>query len=463
MRLEKKELFAWMIVVLTVIFTMIACGYSFFQADDFSHYNEVREMSDSTLLIRSFQYLEYWYKTWAGIYFAIFVNAVMSPLEYGGVTGLRIFLEINCLLFFITLYLMIDAINRYLAIEVKSIYIYAVITVLLMNLGVYGEIFYWFSGACSYSMPLSFGMLGIYLMLEGKMAQKSYFFIIASFLVFLAAGGTLEIAGIISYILLFFVGIDWYLNRKINKCFFSVFGSAFLGSIINVLAPGNYKRHSGEVNLFKGGVDAIRISIQEFGGVFLNALFVVTFIACIFIGFKIKKKIALRQILLLGVILWLGTVVTIYPVALGYNLKNIADFPERTVFAINIVTIISGVYMGILFGILCSKYVTVSNNLRFCMLVMCVLFLLAKDFNFREYGSAITLKGILNGEIKAYSEAVEAIYNEIENSTDENVIIPQAPESINGFPDVWFSSDSDNWINESLAKYYGKESVRAAE
>lgn len=84
MRLEKKELFAWMIVVLTVIFTMIACGYSFFQADDFSHYNEVREMSDSTLLIRSFQYLEYWYKTWAGIYFAIFVNAVMSPLEYGG-------------------------------------------------------------------------------------------------------------------------------------------------------------------------------------------------------------------------------------------------------------------------------------------------------------------------------------------------------------------------------------------
>lgn len=456
--MSKWEIFAWIISGVTISIFILASSFSVFLADDFSHYNEVQRMSGTGILAKTMEYLISWYRYCAGVYFSIFINAILSPLEWGGIIWLRIFMMMNCLLFFVVLYFFLNTINKHFMCGIKTVYIFCAVILPLLNFRIYDEIFYWFSGACSYSIPMMLGIFGIGLMLRKK---GRYQYILAPLLVFLANGGTLEISGTITYILLLITAVEWYKSKRVNKWFLSVFGISFLGALINVAAPGNYIRHGGEqLHVFLILLKTVQISLQEVGWLFRETVFAVVFVFSILLGLKVKTRIYLKEFLVLVVALWWWVIVTIYPVALGYTLSDISEFPNRTIFIIDVAVIISAVFVGMALGNLMADRIMLSNNFKFLVGMICVLFLLSKDFYPGGYGSIITAKGVLSGEIPQYAKSICELYNIIESSDEEDIII-QMPEPVNGFSHVGLNPDASHWINDSLAQYFGKERIWA--
>ena len=62
---------------------------------------------------------------------------------------------------------------------------------------------------------------------------------------------------------------------------------------------------------------------------------------------------------------------------------------------------------------------------------------------------------------KNYHESVMEIYRKIEKDEDADVVIDSLPAAVSDFPDMGagLSVDSKNWQNQSIAGYYGKNSV----
>ncbi len=99
----------------------------------------------------------------------------------------------------------------------------------------YIEVFFWFSGATSYSFPVSLMFLAfaLYIQLD---ANKMAFMVIAGVCGFLAMGGTLAIAGAGCFTALRVLLYKFDIKKLI------IFIIWTIGAFINALAPGNYVR-----------------------------------------------------------------------------------------------------------------------------------------------------------------------------------------------------------------------------
>ena len=45
-------------------------------------------------------------------------------------------------------------------------------------------------------------------------------------------------------------------------------------------------------------------------------------------------------------------------------------------------------------------------------------------------------------------------------SKQDDVIIDSIPKSVSDFPEITIYEDENNWVNEAIAEYYGKKSVK---
>ena len=102
------------LTVLIVAPVVIASGYSFYLADDFSNANQTGVCGDSIvkLFVASLKFVKENYFSWQGTYTGLFLQAFLSPLNGLGNIQLHFIMVLNILLFLVSLKAVIGAVCK---------------------------------------------------------------------------------------------------------------------------------------------------------------------------------------------------------------------------------------------------------------------------------------------------------------------------------------------------------------
>lgn len=460
--------FSYVMILLIGFVFVHASRWSYFCADDFSHANGVGVFGENIfkLLRASFVYMADSYKTWQGTYLSMFLQGFLSPINGAGEIQMVIVMVGNVVLFILATILLISEICKFIGLDrhIKAFLGFlALLSILAFK--AWAEIFYWFSGAVSYSIPLSVAMLALALFLKEK-NKSTYVF--ACILTFLASGGSLEVAGASCFVILTVLFVKGYRNLQKNDFIF--FGIAVAGALINVAAPGNYARRDviDDTGLHLGAalIHSVNQVIRSVEWLLYQTPFLVIAILCVMVGFSIGGGEWFRKTLALKILGMCGAlpVVTCFPVFLAYSSSNGAGFPNRCEFVCVFVIVMTAIAVSVLLGVL-LKEIGYMKNYRKLLGILGLLCLLMPQLNDNyKYSNTVVYRMYGNVAVdgfKKYHDQVMDIYREIEKSENQDVVIEALPAAVPDFYDISTSltTDPSYFANQAVAKYYGKNSV----
>ncbi len=304
---------------------IIVATYAGPSADDFSNLNNTLSQGGSSFLVNAVRASIYTYKNWQGTYFgntATFIGGAI--FHYGGMTALHIEYVLNIFIFFAScLYLFWTIFGHIFQSFSKRFNSTFLLTSLFCLMVLYdydvSEVFYWHTGLAIYTLPVSFTLLSIAIVLKKNVTKKEIF--IAAILTVFAAGGSLLVSAFVTGTIMLIVIYKSYEEKKVDKtviCFLT----ALIGSLTNTLAPGNFIRHArlsddfpvfssiryGLVNTFK--------ALWEYVG---NGTVILILCACLLLFNSLKEsRIKFINPVLLMLLLYIGSAIIEFPLYLGY-------------------------------------------------------------------------------------------------------------------------------------------------
>ena len=458
-------LVAWM--VLTI---MHAVSYSVLVADDFSHGLQIGVFNTSFInyFLVSLAYAKEMYLTWQGTYFSMFLQALLSPINNFGYIQLKIIMMLNILFLFSSLiffiYSLFDTLTK------KEYYIKSIIVlgIVFCFLGYYAyeENYFWFSGATSYTMPLSFLFVALALLIKNKNDNIKYE-VISAICGMLAMGGSLTIVGVGCYVAVI-ICIKYYLyEKKIPKWLIIITSLWIICALVNTLAPGNYIRHeviddSGMhplISIFY----TLRVVLSRVKGILVRTNFIFIGIVFFVCGLSINsdgKKVDIKNIIIAGLALF-TPFVAIFPATLGFSSKNI---PYRCEFIADACIYISALYFSFICGREIAK-VLVEKKIKKIKIVLLVLALFIIIFDRYKINDIKILQ--IHKELK--DKTYENYYNECKDfldglskyEKDVDIRIPKSefPRNIDNIYNFYLLEDSEHWVNKSISEYYGLKSI----
>lgn len=449
---------------------VIASTYSVLVADDFSLGASVGTY-DSVFdaFSKSINYLIHFYSTWQGTYFTAFFQSLMSPVSFGGLLQLRIFMFFNSVTFFSALaFFVFSAFDK-----IKKEYMYIIsivicgLIVLLTCNEYYTEIFYWFSGATSYAVPFSLLLFSLSFFIRFNYYGKKVYFYLSIVFGFLSMGGTLAIAGVGCFIMLLLCGVFCFYCREnfVRNCI--AFLSYFIGAIVNALAPGNFARHntidSSGLHPKTALVNSINIVDDRYQHFFVDTNFILIvfllFICGIILGKRYQMK--LKPLFLLSIMGLLTPIVSMFPVNLGYSSAYI---PERCVFVLDMSILLSAtsfsISTGFIIGEKCLKF---SKNCLVYFLITASVITMMDGYSLKSARVFKISSNLLHGAYQAHFVTYTQFYNSLksyENDSDVVIEVENMPYNIEGIYNFSLTNDTSDWVNYSVAKSMGLNSIK---
>ncbi|WP_292142058.1 DUF6056 family protein [Butyrivibrio sp.] len=257
-------------------------------------------------------------------------------------------------------------------------------------------------------------------------------------------------------------------DRKIKSANVIVFLAAFLSTLLNAAAPGNFARHGIEskesMDLAKSIADTIKVfwdtNVWLFYKMNFGALIVVAIVCGLFINKVLVDKKAYLIVSLASLVM---PFITIFPVVLGYNVPWI---PNRCLFIT--VTVMTLVYinLAVVFGNIIRLKAEKAKTVMGVLVVIAILLTVVSPY---EYHRCITLKlnkYLYNGYIQDYYNEFLTMTSEFENQQNCDVIIdiPECPEALaQQYYPFYITDDPDNKFNQGVAWAYGLKSIAATE
>lgn len=416
------------------------------------------------------------YMNWQGTYFTMFLQAFLSPVNNFGMTQLRIVMVGNALLFIFSLSCFLWTVLKEMSKDGQGIAIFCMTAInfvlfAIMDAEIFFEVFQWYSGAVAYSMPCSVLFFAlIFLIWSNKcdeLKKKIGFAVLSAFLLVLAVGGSLTITAIGCYATLTIVLCYFLKNKKFSVPNILVFLCGFVGGVINAAAPGNYIRRESESYSVLGALKcAVKNVCSEVEKLTKERLFGLLLITAILLGvyFAGKCCVSLKNYGLLSVFLLGMSIVCAFPVAFGYDGFYL---PNRCVFAVDFALIVPllnlALYAGFLIrNVLCEG--RVKKEMYAILGVICLAVLFCCEESPMESLLRTVAGSLRAGVYASYYEDCLACYEYLETCEEEEVVLA-VPE----FSDPFFTDhfvrfdleeDEDNYINRSVAAYFGKKSVK---
>lgn len=464
------------IIALTADVFIMGAGYTVLLGDDFTHGVRVGvfHVSFPSYLAASFRYVKDLYLDWQGTFFAMFLQAFLSPINNFGLPQLKAVMIGNALFFFLSLLTLLWVSLSFLSGEFLSLrlFILTLFFVAVTNADVYTEIYFWYSGAVAYSMPFSVLLTALTLILlmnRGTMSpgKKRGCAICAGILLFLSAGGSLAVAGCGCYVTLLLTGVFYLRSRRISVSNIAVLGAGVAGALINVVAPGNFARHDGTagtgLHFVQAAVYTVHMFLEETGRLFRETVFGLAFLVMIAAGLYLagKCEVALREYGIFTVLALAAGLAAYYPVALGYSSDYI---PNRCYFIIDAALVLSLLNLALYVGICLHKRLNLPADGRTVsiLLYICLAALIVSPLSLAEMPLYRVARSVYNGTYRNYYEKCVSRYEYLETCPEENVVL-EVPDDIDDFECFYLDSDENGWVNVGIAKYYGKKSVRRVE
>ena len=464
------------IIALTAGVFIAGARYTVLLGDDFTHGVRVGafHVSFPSYLAASFHYVKDLYLDWQGTFFAMFLQALLSPINNFGLPQLKAVMIGNALFFFLSLLALLWVSLSFLKGKFLSLrlLILTLFFVAVTNTDVYTEIYFWYSGAVAYSIPFSVLLTALTLFLlmnRGTMSQgkKRGCAVCAGILLFLSTGGSLAVAGCGCYVTLLLTGVFYLRSRRISVPNIAVLAAGVAGALVNVVAPGNYARHDGTagkgLHFVRAAVYTVQMFLEETGRLFRETMVGLTFLVMIAAGLYLagKCEVALREYGITTVLALAAGLAAYYPVALGYSSDYI---PNRCYFIIDTALVLSLLNLALFVGICLHRRLNLPADGRTVsiLLYICLAALIVSPLSLAEMPLYRVARLVHNGTYRNYYEQCVSLYEYLETCPEENVVL-EMPDYIDDFECFYLDSDESGWVNVGIAKYYGKKSVRRAE
>lgn len=457
-----------------MIFTVVRISaYTVLIADDFDHGNAVGAFHTDffTYLWASLKFTAVKYMEWQGTYFSMFIQALLSPINNFGLPQLRVVMIANALLFFGSLVYLIFTLVRGWGREqlMMKMIIVTLIVFMLTSYQAYEEVFYWFSGATSYSIPLSFLMLGIAFVLRTSEEKYIVNLVLAVITGVMAMGGSLTVTGTGCYVLLMLGLYAFLRDKKLDKKIAVIFGFWLLGAIINAAAPGNFVRHEviDDTGVHPLGAlkNAFYMLDERYQWFFDNTNIVVILIILMICGVFAAnyKKFNLKAYLVTSVLALATPAVTAFPVVLGYSRPS--SLPVRCLFLIDVSVILSLSNMFFIIGVVIRNVLREEavKEIAVILAVLCICSAMMDSYGLKSV-KLLDLNHQLRADVyKNYYEECVSFYDRLEQcekGTDVAIPANEAPSAIYYFHNFYLTKKPKNWVNKAVAEYYGLKSLK---
>lgn len=460
--------------------------YNVMSADDYSlGYVSNKIWLDTHSIGAMFEYAVQntmnWYQTWQGSFSMVFLNSWNPGFFHADLVWITPLL----MLFFVVLsrYIFVKALitKIYTDCHKEVLVVWALFTFLtLQTLPSPVEGIYWFSGAMGYTLLHSCMLMFIAFSIsvediKGKAKVVSIFFLfVCAFFV----GGSQYITAMQCVL--------WYVvclvldYKKINWWKIGIFLSLMMGFVFNIAAPGNGVRKASSAGV--GAVEAIIRSFVEairYAKEWISPLLVCTILCMVPFIWQILKKAKKELKYPYPIVVTLFTY-CIFAAAFTpalYGVGNVdAGRIQNLIQGIFYIAVLVNVfyYIGwlqykmmhsekeIFADISAVKNILVKYQMFFkwagLALVMLV-FIGTADKN--QFASMSALRSLVSGEAGTYyaeAQVRQEIY------LDESVTIAEVKAfsvkpKVLYFSDIVVEGDVNYWINEHVARYYGKEKV----
>lgn len=474
--ITSKNVFLVCLMAGVVFPVFLGSCYALPSADDFSNANRVHEIllyCNPFVAACKATWDVYW--TWQGTFTSAFLIYFLRPFETMGITGLRLCLCINTFFLAISIIwlgnkiakILFRLINRNIIIVFELILIFVAFEICRGG----KEIFYWFTGACVYTIPMGLTCccLALYMqdLWEGKKHKNTILLCILSFL---ASGGVLQVTAILCYGML----ILWILYLNNNKDRKGILAGipfliSLLGALINAFAPGNFVRHTNiedGIHLFKAIKNVLIIAGLQVKEMFIENPFLLymilfCFLAGLFIAGGQERNSGRCNPAVLLLILVIGLLISIFPFCLGYGK---AEMSLRNTYICDLYTGVGGCICAWTFGdYLGTEKKCLIGKGELLLTVTCVMLIFFRTGGYVqlfEETSGKTFYQLRTGDIQRCADEWQAVLTAIESS-DENVVVIQIPEILDTILKIpGLDEDESNWINMAVAQYYGKEKIK---
>ena len=468
------------LVLIFVMLGLLSSGvfYAMPVIDDFNFGN----MLNSNLhyprkIIAAFSQALWMYKQWQGAWFTNHLDMLAVGLTGLGTTGIRIYLMAAFLLFVYSLFTLICTLKGTFREGKRRFGILSLLFVLVfvgMNLTPCRELFYWLTGAGGYTIPFAFALLGIknHVKLVKEFSAKNL--VLASVCLALASGGALNVAGF-GCAVAFCMAAAYYLGiigqdvgKKTKLLAVIPLLSGTVSAIINVLSPGNFMRIEGTTGTgmrpVKALMDTIKLLIARGYALYKNQYLVLAAVLLFFLILAIGNdavKVTRHQAISGFVASAFVLVVSFFPVSLGYG---IVTHQERILFLVDLELIMAMEFcVTILAFWVRNAFPKETGEINYITLVP-VLVLLA-FLNLRTVGVADmmlykTFVEVKSGVMREFCENEKQILSAIRESEDDNVTVNINYVNSEVALGLGAAPEETQWVNEAIAAFYNKKSVR---
>ena len=447
-----------------------SASYTISSKDDFSFAQNHRE-GFWGLIVSAFEMMKQYYIDWQGTYFSLFLNGILNPLNGLGLRQSRVVMSLNVVLFYFSLAVfLLTALRRIpkAAFYVKVI-LFTMLTFMICGFNVYSELFYWFTGATCYTIPFSIMLLGISAFLKISDGKGIRYVILSALCGIMAMGGILCLVGMGCYTILLITIYLWWKNRKVPVRNLIVFGIWFACALVNTLAPGNYNRHdyvspTSGLHPLKALEDGYILLTCRMNYLFLQTAFVGMILLVLLIGILLgrKYKVMTHHRLTLAVLGMLTPMVTAFPIVLGYGRNDY--LPDRCAFALDMALILSFMHLAIVVGMMLGKFLepgAVSSVLAMVGILACVS-LMTDEYDITDVKVRDVAEELSEGIYAAHYYQIKDFFetlDDYEPGSDVLISAYTVPVTIDNSCNFWLNTDSSNWVNRSVAEYYGYNSI----
>ncbi len=440
---------------------VFSARFALFHGDDFGFCTGTFEAPAKNLLQASF--LNAWdsYTTWQGTWLTNFLNPVINPLNWYSFTFLR--LELICCLVISFALLCFLSHEICFKVGLKNCDGILLISFLLPFLTgrPYYEVYLWHVGAMAYQVPIMFLALGLALTIRGARRSSRVGTWFGCLCLFLSGGGVLLIGGLGACLTLLLLLAVWLEDGRMNWRYVAAFLAMLTGDLVNVLAPGNYVKASGELTIVKAFGDAIRAVINEYAllipDLILPAAILVLFIIGLQYGMR-RRSLSFWTVIL-GLIF--TPVVTAFPYTLGYDVSSMDLIASRAWFVIDTSTVFCSLCLAFMIGGQIRGYVGERNCRRICNgigIAAAILFLFILP-NARDSLPSRIAENLYNDKIETYATEWHEIFDMLSMRPGENVVIEEQPDICDGIHKVSVGASPDHPNNRRMARYFGNASI----
>lgn len=473
-----RKIFAGIFIIgilCAVVPVIVGCGYTYLCEDDFSFEGGAADAADtygSNVVAAAHKMVDY-YNLNQGTYLFNYLIHFIRAYTRGGLPGFHFYMILNAVAFCAALVVLLKILIKDNTACLGAAFVIFVSVFSMTNTQNGKELFYWYTGGLNYLMELTLGLLAVSLSILYIRKKKVIYLVVSALLAFLASGGSLNVVC---------ADLSWLIAVVIlkreefvkDKKIVIPAAAAFVGTLINGLAPGNYKRaerdlSEGHSTFFDALRDTFKCIISEDKLLFTSLVFILMLLLAfvIFTVYKVKileGKVTVLNLVIVLVGTWLARYFTMFPVCFGYHVDEVINMRTANSYEI-VAKFMYFLAVAVIAQFLSEKFEGKTDRIAMGVLAVAALFaiILHSGINkeIKDGMSYASYDDYRTGALQESYAAREYVLSALtlsEKGSDAVIYVRPFRQAYSTYG-MGLGVEAGEWVNRSAAGFYDLNTV----